>query len=493
METFVKNDLEEIIESKAAENIQELEFIKPLFFGLYASNPKKFSVIAGDRKMIKAIASFVKSKLEVDNQFFQEKNAAKKKTVLGRKGLVDSVIGAIFADAANQITAGTSKLDPQVSDGWKQKLFEKAKALVDSFRASNPELNVKPFTINMIEVDLSKLDNIKASVQCVFCETQRLSVHCRLASSSSSSCTWVLANLNSHFKRCLKPKRIPLETEDALDQYHLADNNLDSGGSHLVGLNIEVDLETVKTENDLGSKLFSLEKTIKTQMTVQNILLDNAKVENDEEHIFVQIKSPQETIETFRIEGDGNCLFSAISHQIHFVKIHSEKHKEFTENLRKDVVEYIRNNLDFFQHDIKGRIHEKKKEIPDLKKESYAFLDKLSDDGFFGGIESLRATAILHNVNIIVFSEKGECYLANKFEPEFRRSIMLVFRLKTMKTAASEQKTMKTAASERNHYDSVAKLQDKTIENCAKYLIKSQVSLVDLENIATISDSSAEE
>lgn len=45
------------------------------------------------------------------------------------------------------------------------------------------------------------------------------------------------------------------------------------------------------------------------------------------------------------IDGDGNCLFAAIAHQLFKCSPNTSQHKELTKRLRSEVVEYILKNM----------------------------------------------------------------------------------------------------------------------------------------------------
>lgn len=83
----------------------------------------------------------------------------------------------------------------------------------------------------------------------------------------------------------------------------------------------------------------------------------------------------------------------------------------------------------------------------------------LTRDNFFGGTESLKAVALMHEVNIIIFNESGPVYFALGFNPNYHKSILLAYRLDA------------TSSNLRNHYDSVAEVGLDLLYNCVQSLL----------------------
>lgn len=72
-------------------------------------------------------------------------------------------------------------------------------------------------------------------------------------------------------------------------------------------------------------------------MTVQNIRIVNSVVRNAEvqyECFVLSDSSTQESIKICSTKNDGNCLFSAVCHQLDGTKIESAEHDQMTNKLR---------------------------------------------------------------------------------------------------------------------------------------------------------------
>lgn len=111
------------------------------------------------------------------------------------------------------------------------------------------------------------------------------------------------------------------------------------------------------------------------------------------------------------IPGDGNCLFSAVAHQIFQHDVHTMMHKALTMTLREMVVNCIRTNVnnESFVSLIKLRVES---EFPGLKRSTdlltvQGFLRVLSCDGTWGASESLLALAKIFECDIIIYRENG--------------------------------------------------------------------------------------
>lgn len=179
------------------------------------------------------------------------------------------------------------------------------------------------------------------------------------------------------------------------------------------------------------------------------------------------LDNSKQIIEVLPIAKNGNSLFDAIAHQLYLPKINSDEHNNLSFRLRQETVNYIKENFPSFEHDVRGRIYEMN--IRDPANYYDWFLNNyLSKNYSSGGTESLRAIGAIYKTNIIVFNENGDLYFANKFNPNYQRSIMLAFRLMD---GLNDDKIYTNIY--RNHYDSIAEVNQNIINICSKYLAQS--------------------
>lgn len=196
----------------------------------------------------------------------------------------------------------------------------------------------------------------------------------------------------------------------------------------MIGLNIsKIDSE----DEDLQSQL---ENFVATQMTVQNVMLTNTvfQCKEEEQKIVCNFgfKSRKQSIKICNVEGDGSCLFYALSHQLKPSKLMDQEHMTFVAELRQSVVEHIETNLPQYLHDLKNRLlcSNLMNDEP-LEDQCLNFVkNHLTKPNTFEGTESIAAISKIRNVNIVVFNENGTCYFGSKFNPTFKRIILIAFR-----------------------------------------------------------------
>lgn len=124
-----------------------------------------------------------------------------------------------------------------------------------------------------------------------------------------------------------------------------------------------------------------------TQLYTQNARNMNCTTMHNEEttNFIVDLQQQKKTkrlIEICEISANGNCFFSALTHQLFTIKINTPEHESFANRLRKIVVEYILEKIDSFQHDLKHRMLEDSSfriDPSEMKRSSISFVqEKLS-------------------------------------------------------------------------------------------------------------------
>lgn len=154
------------------------------------------------------------------------------------------------------------------------------------------------------------------------------------------------------------------------------------------------------------------------------------------------------------IDGDGCCMFAALSHQLFYTALTSVEHSTKTNELRQSVVKYINKNILLFENELRGRVHERKQgmRLDDMVKECYEFLNEvLPLSGTWGGAESLKAITEMYNVNILIIHPDGSCNFARRFNAEHKRFAIILYQNK-------------------NHYQSIIEIPRKNIALYAKDL-----------------------
>lgn len=451
MENYIRDELPHVLKAiEVSEGIKLNIIEKSFIFGKkYASNEENFRLIPGERITIKNIAHHVKSKLAKNDNYFSSKSESKK---FSPKNTVNTIIGLIYGEVESRKKSRkefkTSSAECVVDS--KQKLLN---TLVDWFRQQNYHFTSDDDTVttnDMTGLGDSDLENIRGSIKCILC-SKSISVFCKRSQSSSS---WTISNFTRHFQKCKK---------------NFVEVDLDSSKS-LVALTSG----SIPTTNE-EAVFAEYSKIFESQLVVQSIKMMNSTKRNDE-HTEICAIGSEDKISVCKIEKDGNCLFSAISHQIESVKSGSEAHKLSTTKLRGDCVEYMKNNLQKYERDICYRIQEKFPDKQNLSLEECGkFIDDhLSKNGSWGGTETLEVLKDMLELNILIFNEKGCVYFAHQFESKFQRTIMIAFRI-------SDPLKNDISNANRNHYDSVAKVERKLITSLANDLIKAYLKSSSLQ------------
>lgn len=114
---------------------------------------------------------------------------------------------------------------------------------------------------------------------------------------------------------------------------------------------------------------------------------------------------------------------------------------------------------------MQNRIYsEKSKKVKDMKKQCFKFVDKkLSKSGTWAGMETLRAIGNLRKVNILVVNEQADYSFANGFDRAYDRIIFMAFRNNMISTGPASN-------TKRNHYDSIAHIDEDDLATMAKNL-----------------------
>lgn len=453
--------------------------LKQYFGALFVKNTTGFEFSFGDKLLIKEIVNHVQLKSNKHgNSYF--KNPTKKK--------IDA--------AQNNNGTATMEIDKN------QLTLQLEQKVIRYFRRY-----VVDFDTDLIDVGLRVEDGktIYGDVHCVICKIEKRKKQkpkgVYFNTNGKGKGVWVLSNLDKHMKQIHStnapskstknvktprkrkvPKKKPTQTvemsqttpidistlgcsieiHDAID----ADEpeNEDKENASVIMTNDD-DLRRVeKQRHDNPDDLFT---QLSSQVTkVQEGVL--TKSEAQENINFVLNKSPRKLTIT-HIQGDGNCMFGSLAHQLWLHKIDSNEHMEATKRLRADVVEHILDPKNFprFEHELRDRIFLRKQqtnqlsEITNVAAECKLFVrHALSKNGIWGGTETLLAVSDLYSTNIVVFKEDEKCYKTKQTGQNYERSIAIAHRI------GLDEQGQKIF----NHYDSVCDISSDDIYSVARYI-----------------------
>lgn len=467
------------------------EDVKQYFFGIYSSNPTKFVFLRGERKMLNALSDHVRSveATSLGLEYFQLNADGIDKMKISWKGTFQSKIGMHFGEK-KQLVKHKKLITISSAEDSKKDLFDK----FQKFVRQNYKNVLSDLSPDMVEIKMLPDNGIDARVQCVIClelgQTKKYSIFCQ--ASSTSKC-WVFSNLKRHMD---KHKN---DNHQTIRDAEISDHN----SSSTFGENDESSEEEDNTsshcdeENGIGHQ-----DLIYTQLSVQRLKMKNAVSMHKEtiENITFDLSEHVDgSIGVIKIKTDGNCLFSALAHQLYCVKVNSKEHQNATKEIRQKSSAFIKQNYSSFANAIKGRIFDRlskndenivKIKTGEIKidQECSIFVNHcLPKQGFWGGFESLKAISQIYKTNILVFSENSGYYFAERFNAGFDRSVFIAFRhvnvLEEIQAAADVEK---------NHYDSVVDVCPELISECSKgcaELLAKAENKINSDSIVSINDS----
>lgn len=124
-------------------------------------------------------------------------------------------------------------------------------------------------------------------------------------------------------------------------------------------------------------------------------------------------------------------MFGALAHQIYKYNLSSQEYEDSVHQLRVNVVQFIRENLELFEFELRGCLYDMKKSkkekmllskktFEELREEFNNYLsNKIAVDCAWGGSESIKAVSLLFKVNILIINENESIYYANGFNQNF--------------------------------------------------------------------------
>lgn len=202
---------------------------------------------------------------------------------------------------------------------------------------------------------------IHGEVQCIMCKN--MAEHQDAKPKSVSYCCkanskfWVTSNFASHLKSFHNLSALNAAPKQSSKRKAGTKNTNLSANEPIVTPEESEKAEVICMETDMSSKndvvnwydQVSKQITIMSHSVFSNGDIQNTVKLNDMDTINIKVVcSPQ----------DGNCLFTSLAHQLY---AHGMETKELSNKcieLRATVVKYIQQNVQSFEHEIKGRVYE---------------------------------------------------------------------------------------------------------------------------------------
>lgn len=277
-------------------------------------------------------------------------------------------------------------------------------------------------------------------ISCAPCEQMNKDVKMTIASKNiKGKICWTLSNFQRHLTNAHKLKRVSTVTQTGK---HQPISNNESALLKSPAADSEELANQTLIELDI-SKTSLLESDISGQISSQ-ILRTHSDNNFAVTQMFFENRNETRSVDVVEIVGDGDCLLGAIIHQLHVFPLSSDEHKKAVTELRAEVVDYIRANMNIFEHEIKGRIyHERSRKKIEGKIQQFLpaaneFLDQnLSQSGYWCGTETLKAVYMKYRVNVAIIDEESSIRFPHKFESQYEKCLLLAYRLNSFQDICS--------------------------------------------------------
>lgn len=441
-------------------------------------------MVANEGGINKGIAHFNTNAKKFTKDFFTHKN------------LVCTSHGLFFGKKGGlQVSQKTNLANENSIDLLKDKLFLNSKEMFDTYQGLKSIRG--NFCKEMVQVKVDDQNTISGTVVCIFCGEDKKSANVKVyGRKTETSLGWVLSNLKTHVNKhhVLNPqkkdvvpevKKVTMATnKNTSDTLALNTVCSDTKDASEIVLSCNDNINTPKTlalciepcsaeKRNLDDEIDNFVNLVHVQLMTQNIKMQNTAILNKENtsKLILENKISVEICET---KSDGNCLFSALAHQLFYCKINDADHQLRTKELRQHVVQHINKNFLRYENELKGRIHEIKKgvKIDNMENDCLNFVNHcLVKPNCWGGSESLKAISEIQQVNIIIIHQNGSINLASSFNPIHVQCVIILFR-------------------NNNHYESIVNISKENITNFVEILAKNnqkhQKFLRDAENSAIL-------
>lgn len=323
VEYYVKNEL--LTDSKLQYHIDEAaddDFLA-LFFGPFVNDKKRFKFYFGEKKLIRELVTHTKNVVDYPNindglAHFAQKMSAKKmatfRTSMHRFQSICCFVGQRVVSAnSGQLSSGHDKkieIEHSQSENsinineQKSLILKKALVSIQNFEKKHKVKRSREFVSDFIIVNGSNYDDVKASVQCCFCDETISNSKIKLyLKRSTVGGNWVMSNLVKHFSI-----------------HHGSVNNLENKSSMLA-----LKVEPYTSNEQIVKPILNAERIpsitdsadqLSTHMSIQCIKMVNATLLNNEPAVYLKFEGADMKKTKFAIlllMGIAYLLLSLIS------------------------------------------------------------------------------------------------------------------------------------------------------------------------------------
>lgn len=533
-EEFIKNDLKSILDNWKAENEQTVNCKD--FYGSSNSNQAEFKFLMGEMILIGELNTHVKNIIKKHSlNYFSLKTKDGKRRKCGFDGTnyIENV-GRFFTN--NDTTPAKVRKD---AGELRDDLYNKLRDFLNRKGVNGEKL--QQLDINRLSISTHSNNSISGEIYCILCgenSAKLFSINSK-HSESDNQIYWIFSNYNKHLKsahqisveekqKILKSKPEPKQvsrkikkdvrnSQSSSEHCYIRSNtnfiendDIDGDQKNTNATAVEVEIieetyfescDTPKDQTCISLEIEPIEKEEMSFDILENLIYEKISRQtlkmteifmiNDEKCEVMKSNNINEIddIDVALIPGDGDCLFSALAHQLFGNKIDTVEHKNAVTKLRKDVVEYIGKYLSDFKQALRGRIlsikeekcgKQTKIEVGNFEKEAKAFLENdLSKNGFWAGAESVKAVSLIHECNILMIRERETVRFTNGFNTNLGKTAIIAFRYNNaFGKVANSGETW-------NHYDSVVNINTDSILKISKAMAAREVNQVNQEKLSS--------
>lgn len=487
IEKFMREDAIKLAKSnihtnKSCDVLLNHEKKTEIFGKTFASCPERFHFLPGDISCIKLLIAHVKELVSTKNgrQQFKEKKKRKKNANLPFNQPAEQASTSQQSDVN-----GTNNSNLQLTE----ELLKKVVICLKSYG-----LETTDWAGTLIDVDSS---GIYGNVNCILCDPdddgKPKSIRVYYYSSETRKGFWTLSNYTKHLekahllvahrltkiksendssslfessKRKKKSSLTDLKQDPVIESISSDEHEIQSQGEpqeENKGTLLELSVEYVDSSGNIDSQMLYAQISDQMRQMLAAAIINGEQQEN----MVFDLEGHSSHLFLVKTKSDGNCLFSALAHQLWKNGIGSKKHEKIVKGLRLTVVDHILDpdNFPRYAISLEERLAEKKNidEINDLTAECKQFVRcSLSCDGQWGGLETINAVSYLYRVNVVVFNEHGTCYMIKEGDDEYKITVVIAYR-------AAE---MHNGEYTRCHYDSVTEIDSNSIFSASEFIAK---------------------
>lgn len=454
------------------------------YFGIFAADPSQFEFLPGDMLLIQKMVEYVKNIADEGGENTNLKYFDAKKPNHHKK-----ITSAALSLNTNHVPTSNSSQNKEKNNELIQQLNNMAMNKFKELGIPNLSIDEQSFVVDIGE------NVINGSIKCSLCPPPKA----KRVYYDKNNRRWMIVNfikhLRTHQQNLKTPKQHKKRTKTSTSANEQNDSQFDVSGGNVANNADQIpvdeqispdvaidderilqlaklnDFEICETADDIE---YSIDETIANtdkelrqiycQITNQMAIVYRSVAlhNNTTESVMFHLDGGSATVEVIKTVPNGECLFSALAHQLFYHDVTSEEHLQCTKKLRHDVCEHITSNFETFKHELQGRVYEKaSKNIGDMDIECRAILNDLKHQQCWGGSETLKCVSQLYKVNIAIFTESGDCYAGNGIDSDFDQTLLLCYRL----DAGSADHQINY-----NHYDSIYDMDLNTVYSAAKIL-----------------------